>query len=277
MQKIHLHLVSDSTGDTLDQVTKAAFAQFADVEVVRHNWPMIRTPRHMANIIPEIEENPGIVMFTLVDRAIEDVLIEACEQHKWKYVSVLRGIIRQLGSILGVRGTRIAGLQHQMNDEYFDRIAAMEYTLSHDDGQIPDGLNHADIVVVGVSRTSKTPTCIYLANKGYKAANIPLVPQCPLPSELLELKDVFVVGLVHGVDHLVQIRRNRLNSLKEGKTTSYVDIDSVKQEIRDARRLFSKMGWPVIDTTRKSIEETAVSIQKFKQRYDEERGNNAAE
>jgi regulator of PEP synthase PpsR (kinase-PPPase family) len=277
MQQIHLHLVSDSTGDTLNQVAKAAFAQFADVEVIKHNWPMIRTARHMENIIPELEEHPGIVMFTLVNRDMEDVLVVACEKNKWKYVSVLRGIIRQIGSILGEKGTRIAGLQHRMDDEYFDRIAAMEYTMAHDDGQIPDGLHHADIVVVGVSRTSKTPTCIYLANKGYKAANIPLVPNCPLPDDLENIKDTFVVGLVHGVDHLVQIRRNRLNSLQESNITSYVDTESVKNEIREARRLFSKMGWPVIDTTRKSIEETAVAIQKLKQKYDEERGLISAE
>ncbi|MCC3861828.1 pyruvate, water dikinase regulatory protein [Pseudemcibacter aquimaris] len=272
MKKIHLHLVSDSTGDTLEQVAKAALAQFPGIETVKHYWPMIRTARHMARIIAEMEENPGVVMFTLVDHEIEKVLVDSCKKHGWRYISVLHGIIRELGRHVGEKPSERPGLQHQMDDEYFDRIDAIQYTLAHDDGQIADNLMDADIILVGVSRTSKTPTCIYLANRGYRAANIPIVPGLPLPQDLERAKaeGKFIVGLVNSVDRLVQIRRNRLLTLKETKTTDYVDEDLVKEEVKESRRLFTKMGWPVIDVTRRSIEETSVAIINLKNKYDEE-------
>lgn len=270
MKKVHLHLVSDSTGDTLEQVANAALVQFPDIVPIKHYWPMIRTARHMKRLVAEMEENPGIVMFTLVDHEIEKVLIDACTDHKWPYISVLYGIIRELGRHLGEVPTERPGLQHQMDDKYFDRIDAIQYTLAHDDGQIPDTLEEADIILVGVSRTSKTPTCIYLANRGYRAANIPIVPGCPLPKELEEAKGKFIVGLVNSVDRLVQIRRNRLLMLQEDKTTDYVDEELVKQEVKEARRLFTKMGWPIVDVTRRSIEETSVAIINLKNKFDEE-------
>ena len=265
-----MHLVSDSTGDTLEQVAKASLVQFPGIEPIKHYWPMVRTARHMERLIAEMEDNPGIVMFTLVDHDIEKVLVDTCKKNKWPYISVLHGIIRELGRHLGKKPTERPGLQHKMDDEYFDRIDAMQYTLAHDDGQIADNLSEADIILVGVSRTSKTPTCIYLANRGYRAANIPIVPGCPLPPELENAKDKFVVGLVNSVDRLVQIRRNRLLMLKENKTTDYVDEELVKEEVKEARRLFNKMGWPTVDVTRRSIEETSVAIINLKNKYDEE-------
>jgi regulator of PEP synthase PpsR (kinase-PPPase family) len=271
MQKLHLHLVSDSTGDTLEQVAKASLVQFPGVEPIKHYWPMIRTARHMERLIAELEENPGIVMFTLVDHDIEKVLVDACKKNKWPYISVLHGVIRELGRHLGKKPTERPGLQHKMDDEYFDRIDAMQYSLAHDDGQISDNLTEADIILVGVSRTSKTPTCIYLANRGYRAANIPIVPGLPIPAELENVKDKFIVGLVNSVDRLVQIRRNRLLALKESKTTDYIDEERVDQEVKEARRLFNKMGWPMVDVTRRSIEETSVAIINLKNRYDAER------
>ena len=272
MTKVHLHLVSDSTGDTLEQVAKASMVQFPNIEPIKHYWPMIRTARYMERLISEMNENPGIVMFTLVDHEIENVLVEACTKHKWPYISVLHGIIRELGRHLGETPTERPGLQHQMDEEYFERIDAIQYTLAHDDGQISENLEDADIILVGVSRTSKTPTCIYLANRGYKAANIPIVPGRPIPEELEKCKDKFVVGLVNSVDRLVQIRRNRLLMLKESKTTDYIDEELVKEEVKEARRLFSKMGWPTVDVTRRSIEETTVAIINLKNKYDEEHG-----
>ncbi|MDG1437626.1 MAG: kinase/pyrophosphorylase [Emcibacteraceae bacterium] len=273
MKKIHLHLVSDSTGDTLEQVAKAALVQFPGIEPVKHYWPMIRTARHMERIIVEMEENPGIVMFTLVNHDIEKVLIENCKKHNWRYISVLQGIIRELGRHVGEKPTERPGLQHKMDDEYFDRIDAIQYTLTHDDGQIAENLLEADVILVGVSRTSKTPTCIYLANRGLRAANIPIVPGCPLPVELEGARAAgkFIVGLVNSVDRLVQIRRNRLLMLKESKTTDYIDEELVKEEVKESRRLFSKMGWPVIDVTRRSIEETSVAIINLKNKFDEEK------
>ncbi|MBL4612753.1 MAG: kinase/pyrophosphorylase [Emcibacter sp.] len=274
MKEIHLHLVSDATGDTLEQVAKAALAQFPEIKTIKHYWPMIRTARHMERLIPEFEEKPGIVMFTLVNQDIEDVLIKSCEQNDWPYISVLHGIIRELGLHLGQKSIARPGLQHQMNDEYFARIDAMQYTLMHDDGQCLDGLKDADIILVGISRTSKTPTCIYLANKGMKTANVPIVPNQPLPRELDNIKGKFVVGLINSVDRLVQVRKNRLLSLNEEKETTYVDEQSIKQEVQQAQRLISGRGWPVINVTRRSIEETAGAIMKLKYQFDEEKEKN---
>ncbi len=269
MTKLHLHLVSDSTGDTLEQVAKASLVQFPGIEPIKHYWPMIRTARHMERLIEEMKDNPGIVMFTLVDHEIEEVLVGACKKNKWPYISVLHGIIRELGRHLGEPPTERPGLQHQMDKAYFERIDAIQYTLAHDDGQIADGLAEADIILLGVSRTSKTPTCIYLANRGYKSANIPIVPGHPLPLELEQSKGKFIVGLVNSVDRLVQIRRSRLLMLKEDKTTDYIDEVRVKEEVKEARRLFNRMGWPIVDVTRRSIEETSVAIVNLKKKYDE--------
>ncbi|PCI33104.1 MAG: phosphoenolpyruvate synthase regulatory protein [Alphaproteobacteria bacterium] len=271
MKNIHLHLVSDATGDTLEQVAKAALAQFPEINAQKHYWPMIRTARHMERLIPEFDERPGIIMFTLVNQDIEDVLIAACEKHSWPYISVLHGIIRELGHHLGQKSIARPGLQHQLNDEYFKRIDAMQYTLMHDDGQCLDGLKDADIILVGISRTSKTPTCIYLANKGMKTANVPIIPNQPLPRELDNIGDKFVVGLINSVDRLVHVRRSRLLSLKENKTTTYVDEQAIKEEVQQAQRLISGRGWPVINITRKSIEETAGAIMKLKYKYDDDK------
>ncbi|MCF8473491.1 MAG: kinase/pyrophosphorylase [Emcibacter sp.] len=271
MRKIHLHLVSDATGDTLEQVAKAALAQFPEIKAVKHYWPMIRTAHHMERLIPELSERKGIVMFTLVNQDIEDVLIKACDENNWPYISVLHSIIRELGRHLGEKSIARPGRQHVMNDEYFERIDAMQYTLMHDDGQHLEGLKDADIILVGVSRTSKTPTCVYLANKGMKVANIPIVPHQDLPKELDDIKDKFVVGLINSVDRLMQIRKNRLLALKESKETTYVDIEAIKKEVQQAQRLISSRGWPVINVTRRSIEETAGAIMKLKQDFDEKK------
>ncbi len=277
MKKVHLHLVSDATGDTLEQVAKAALAQFPEIEALKHHWPMIRTARHMEQLIPEFAQKPGIVMFTLVNQDIEDVLINACDKHNWPYISVLHGIIRELGRHLGQKSIARPGLQHIMNDEYFERIDAMQYTLMHDDGQKPEGLKDADIILVGVSRTSKTPTSIYLANKGMKTANVPIVPNQPLPEELENINGKLVVGLVNSVDRLVQIRRNRLLSLKEEEETNYADAEAVKREVQQARRFISSRGWPVIDVTRRSIEETAGAIMNLKYKFDDDQEKNPLE
>lgn len=277
MKNIHLHLVSDATGDTLEQVAKAALAQFPDVVAKKHYWPMIRTARHMERLIPEFKEKPGIVMFTLVNQDIEDVLIKACEKNNWPYISVLHGIIRALGRHLGQKSIASPGLQHQMNDEYFERIDAMQYTLTHDDGQCLEGLKDADIILVGISRTSKTPTSIYLANKGLKTANVPIVPDHSLPREFDTLGDKFIVGLINSVDRLVHIRRNRLLSLKENKKTTYVDENAIKQEVQQAQRLISDRGWPAINVTRRSIEETAGAILKLKYKYDADKEKTVGE
>ncbi|MBT4487468.1 MAG: kinase/pyrophosphorylase [Rhodospirillaceae bacterium] len=260
MTKFHLHLVSDATGDTLLSLASAALAQFEGAESERHIWPMIRSEAVMAPVIAAIEKNPGLVMFTLVDHNLRQILWDECRRLQAPCVPVLDPIIGALENFLGVQSRELPGRQHIMDADYFERIDAIHYSLSHDDGQAVDDFGRADVVLVGISRTSKTPTCMYLANRGLKAANIPMVPGIPLPEEVLNLKDVLVVGLTASPDRLVQIRRNRLQYLNQDGDTDYVDIQAVKEEVINARRLFASKGWPKIDVTRRSIEETAAAI-----------------
>ncbi len=260
MTKYHLHLVSDATGDTLLALASAALAQFEGVETNRYIWPMIRSETNMAPVIEAIEKNPGLVMFTLVDHNLRQILWDECRRLQVPCVPVLDPIISALENFLGARSRELPGRQHIMDADYFERIDAIHYSLSHDDGQSVDDFDHADVVLVGISRTSKTPTCMYLANRGLKAANIPMVPGIPLPDEILNLENILVVGLTASPDRLVQIRRNRLQYLNQGDDTDYVDIQAVKDEVVNARRLFESKGWPMIDVTRRSIEETAAAI-----------------
>ena len=260
MTKFHLHLVSDSTGDTLLSLSSAALAQFEDVESDRHMWPMIRSEIYMAKVIAAIEANPGLVMFTLVDHSLQATLREECRRLQVPCVPILDPIIGALENFLGAESREMPGRQHVMDADYFERIDAIHFSLGHDDGQGVEEFNRADVVLIGISRTSKTPTCMYLANRGLKAANIPMMPGIPLPDAVLALDNVLVVGLTASPDRLVQIRRNRLQYLNQDQDTDYVDIDAVKAEVINARRLFDSKGWAKIDVTRRSIEETAAEI-----------------
>jgi len=260
MTKFNLHLVSDATGETLVSVAKAALAQFADAEPVTHLWAMVRSRKQLLETIAAIADTPGLVMFTLVDTDFRRVLQDECRQRQIPCVPVLDPVLGALATFLGAESREQPGLQHIMDSAYFERIDAMHFCMSHDDGQGLDDLDGADVVLVGVSRTSKTPTCIYLANRGIKAANIPIVPGMDLPPQLVDVSDALVVGLTASPDRLVQIRRNRLLSLNEQAETDYVEPDMVKDEVTQARRLFSAQGWPVIDVSRRSIEETAAAI-----------------
>ena len=260
MKKFHLHLVSDATGDTLISLATAALAQFEGVESDRHIWPMIRSDIHMGPVIAEIEKNPGLVMFTLVDHTLREILSDECRRLQVPCVPVLDPIIGALENFLGAESRELPGRQHIMDADYFKRIDAIQYSLHHDDGQSVQDFDRADVVLIGISRTSKTPTCMYLANRGLKAANIPLVPGISLPDEVLNLKNVLVIGLTASPDRLVHIRRNRLEYLNQIANTDYVDIDAIKEEVLNARRLFDAKGWPKIDVTRRSIEETAAAI-----------------
>ena len=271
MKNFHLHLVSDSTGDTLLSLASAALSQFEGVECDRHIWPMIRSDVHMAPVIAAIENNPGLVMFTLVDHNLREMLTDECRRLQVPCVPVLDPIIGALENFLGAESRELPGRQHVMDADYFERIDAIHYSLSHDDGQAVDDFHRADVVLVGISRTSKTPTCMYLANRGLKAANIPMVPGIPLPDEIFNLQDVLVVGLTASPDRLVHIRRNRLQYLNQDENTEYVDIQAVKEEVVNARRLFDRNGWPKIDVTRRSIEETAAAIIGLHTQRQEER------
>jgi regulator of PEP synthase PpsR (kinase-PPPase family) len=256
----HLHLVSDSTGETLITVARAVAAQYEGVSAIEHVYPLVRSPAQLERVISEIEQAPGIVLYTLVETELSQRLEEACRGSGSPHLSVLSPVHSLLQSYLGAHSTARPGAQHMLNAEYFKRIDAMNFTLLHDDGQLPHDLNDADVVLIGVSRTSKTPTAIYLANRGVKTANIPLVPGVPLPAALETVHKPLVVGLVASPERIVQIRQNRLLSLKADNDTDYTDRDRVAEEIAFSRRLCARHNWPTIDVTRRSIEETAAAI-----------------
>lgn len=265
MTKFHLHLVSDATGETINAVAKAALAQFENGEPIQHVWTMVRSRAQLSRVIAGVLEEPGLVLFTIVDHVLREALQEECRRRQIPYVSVLDPVLAAMGSFLGAQSREQPGRQHVMDAEYFNRIDAMHYCMAHDDGQNAEHLSEADVILVGVSRTSKTPTCIYLANRGVKAANVPIVPGLPLPGALERPKsDQLIVGLTASPERLVQIRRNRLLALAQSPDTDYVDMDAVKEEVAYARKLFTRRGWPVIDVTRRSIEETAAAILSLK-------------
>ena len=263
MSRIHLHLVSDSTGETLEMIAKAAIAQFENAEVERHFWPMVRSRQHLDRIVPELSANPGIVLYTLVNPETRARLEEHCRHLSLNAVPVLDGVTAALEAALGREAQGRPGRQHLMDEAYFDRVEAIQFTIAHDDGVGWENWEQADILLAGVSRSSKTPTSIYLANRGYKVANIPLVVESPPPPSLFNLRHPLIVGLTTAPERLVQIRRNRLLTLNERTQTSYVDSERVTTEVQFARRMFADNGWPVIDVTRRSIEETAAAIIKL--------------
>lgn len=259
----NVHLVSDSTGETLNAVMRAAAAQFENVIPLEHNYYLVRSERQLERVMRDIEAAPGIVWFTISDEALRIRLEQFCRQHHIPVLAVLDASIHLLSRHLGIAATdRVAG-QHALNAEYFERIEAINYALAHDDGQNVQGLPNADVILLGVSRTSKTPTCVYLANRGVKAGNIPLVPGVPLPSIMDELdpeRGPLVIGLKIGVERLVQIRGQRLMALNETSTTDYTDEEAVRAEVTEANRLFQRKKWQMIDVSRRSVEETAAAI-----------------
>ncbi|SHM90323.1 pyruvate, water dikinase regulatory protein [Roseibium suaedae] len=257
----HLHLVSDSTGETLMTVARAATAQYENVREIEHVYPLVRSHKQLDRVISEIEAAPGIVLYTLVDAEISGRLERTCRELGIPFVNILDPVFAVFQSYLNVTQTHRVGGQHDLDAEYFQRIEALNYTMMHDDGQVPEDLESADIVLVGISRTSKTPTCIYLANRGIKAANVPLVPNIPVPEKLLKLENPLVVGLIASPERIQQIRRNRVLSLNsESYNDTYVDRREIAREITLTRRMCSENGWPLIDVTRRSIEETAAEI-----------------
>lgn len=257
----HLHLVSDATGETLITVARAAAAQYATVAPVEHVHPLVRTSKQLERVLSEIEQEPGIVLYTLLDRPLADRLESVCSALGVPYLSILDPVLRLFQSFLGAESTHKVGAQHILNADYFKRIDALNYTMLHDDGQHTDDLQSADVVLIGVSRTSKTPTSIYLANRGVKTANVPLVPGMPLPPQLDKLTKALVVGLYASPERIVQIRQNRLLGLNANMADDpYVDRHAVAEEVAFSRRLCAKHHWPSIDVTRRSIEETAAAV-----------------
>ena len=256
----HLHLVSDATGETLIAVSRAVVAQFENINPMEHLYPMVRSPAQLDRAIAEIEAAPGLVLFTLVDRALIEKLEAACRAIGAPCLSVLQPILDHFQSYLGQAVNPRPGAQHMLNSDYFKRIDALNYTMMHDDGQLQDNYEEADVLLIGVSRSSKTPTSIYLANRGIKTANIPLVPNVPLPKSVFSLRHPLIVGLIATPERIIQIRQNRLEALHADPNSPYVDRAAVCEEVAQARRLFTQQGWSAIDVTRRSIEETAAAI-----------------
>lgn len=262
----HLHLVSDSTGETLTTIAKAAAVQYATVRPIEHVHPLVRTEKQMRRVLQEIEQAPGIVLYTVVNKELAEALEARCRELKLPCLYVLQPIMQVFESYLGTPHTPVVAGQHVLDASYFRRIDAMNFTLSYDDGRLPDNLSDADIVLLGISRTSKTPTSIYLAQRGFKTVNIPIVPSVPLPQKLFEPHSAFVVCLVASAERISEVRRNRTEHLGGhlgSDLDTYTDRQRIMAEITHSRRICAEHNWPIIDVTRRSIEESAAAIIKL--------------
>ena len=256
----HLHLVSDATGETIHSIARACLAQFEEADVQEHFWSLIRTRRQLDIVLEGLRQWPGLVLYTFVDVSLRDTLTEFCRQKGLPCVAVLEPILAAMTNFFGQTSTQTPGRQHVLDANYFARIDAVNFAMATDDGNRHENIGDADVIVLGVSRTSKTPTCVYLANRGIWAANIPIVPGVPLPVDLKDLKKPFIVGLTTDPASLVDTRRSRLRFLQGDDASPYIDPEKVREEVQEARRLFARLGCPVIDVTRRSVEETASEI-----------------
>jgi [pyruvate, water dikinase]-phosphate phosphotransferase / [pyruvate, water dikinase] kinase len=256
----HVHLVSDSTGETLAGVLRASVAQFDNIFPIEHSYFLIRSVRQMDRVLRDVENAPGVVLFTITNLENRARLEAKCKELGVPCVAVLDAVLEPMTRYLGLQQNKRVGSGRTLDAEYFRRIDALNFAMEHDDGQAVVELRDAEVILVGVSRTSKTPTCVYLANRGVKAANVPIVPGVPLPEELFRENGPLVVGLTVSVDRLVQVRRNRLTAMNENRPSSYAEDEAVREEIRNAQRLYDRHGWPVIDVSRRSVEETAAAV-----------------
>lgn len=257
-------------------LARACLAQFEGIEPNQKFWPLVRTQRQLDAVLQKIEEMPGPVIFTFVDPKMRERLMERCNHLGIPCVPVLEPIMKALSAHLGQHAKSVPGAQHTMDEDYFKRVAALDFAMHFDDGRMLDGLKEADVILVGVSRTSKTPTCLFLARRGVKAANIPLVPGVSVPPEYLQLERPLYVGLKVTPERLYQMRRSRLKADEEARSkldeNAYLDLEKIEEEMREAKRLFAKHGWPVIDVTKRSIEETSAEIMSILQsRHDKDK------
>jgi regulator of PEP synthase PpsR (kinase-PPPase family) len=260
----HIHLVSDATGETLTTVARAATVQYTKVMAIEHVYPLVRTQKQLDRVLAEIDESPGIVLYTLLETDLAERLERHCRELGLPCLSILGPVLQLMRSYLGTETGHRVGAQHTLNAEYFKRIDALNYTMLHDDGQHIDELEEADVVLIGVSRTSKTPTSIYLANRGVKTGNVPLVPGIAMAPQVERLAHPLVVGLFASPERIVQIRQNRLLGIKaHHDDDQYIDRQAVAEEVAFSRRLCAKHNWPLIDVTRRSIEETAAAVLKL--------------
>ncbi|MGI9351608.1 MAG: pyruvate, water dikinase regulatory protein [Rhizobiaceae bacterium] len=274
----HLHLISDSTGETIIAAARAVSSQYRSTQPVEHVYPLIRNRKQLDKVINMIGNEPGIVLFTIADPELSELLEDQCKEMGTPCVSVLEPIFQTFQSYLGKPTKRIVGAQHALDNEYFSRIDALNFTLLHDDGVIPEDVEQADVILLGISRTSKTPTSIYLANRGIKTANIPLVPGVELPDSVVVAQNPLIVTLIASTDRIQQVRQNRLLELNAVEhSASYADRASIAEELAQARRLSTKHGWPLLDVTRKSIEETAAAVLALHAKHAANRKSNLVE
>jgi [pyruvate, water dikinase]-phosphate phosphotransferase / [pyruvate, water dikinase] kinase len=264
-----IYLISDSTGETLDRIFLALKAQFKNIEYKVHSYSFTRTENQILKILEDAKNNNNsVILYTIVDNNLAKYLANVSDAKKIPCFGVLGNLILNFSKILNQKASHEPSGQHALNEEYYDRIEAIQFTMNHDDGNLVNEIEKSDIILVGVSRTSKTPTSIYLANKGFKTSNIPLVNENSLPQQLKNNPQITcVVGLSTEPERLVDLRKNRMNTLKETDNKNYTDIENIKKEIVDAKKTFQKYKWPVIDVTRKSVEETAASIIKIHEIY----------
>lgn len=264
LRSIHLHLVSDATGETLISISKAVMAQYEGISAQEHMHMLVRSSRQMRRTLQKIEMQPGIVLHTVLNPKLVDELDKRCAELKVPAIPVLDGIIKIFDQYLGADHKPMISGQHAMDASYFRRIDALNFTMEHDDGRLPANINDADIVLLGISRTTKTPTGIYLAQRGYKTTNVPLVPSLPFPKALLEPHDAFVVCLIASPDRIAEVRLHRSQMLSDKDLDDYIDRSQIAEEISYSRRICARNGWPVIDVTRRSVEETAATILQLK-------------
>ncbi len=262
-QFFHMHLVSDATGETIRTVARAATAHYVNHEPVEHVYALVRTENQLNSVIEKIEKQPGIVLFTIVDEKLRINIETKCRENSIPCISILDPVITSLAKYLNAESSPKIGRQHELDADYFNRIDALNFTMLHDDGQHTSDLEDSDIILVGISRTSKTPTSIYLANRGIKVANIPLVPEIPIPEELKTIKSPLAIGLIASTQRISQIRRNRLQAISDTNNTPYTDRMSINAEIAYMKKLCATYNWPIIDVTRRSIEETAAAIMNL--------------
>ncbi|WP_309084212.1 pyruvate, water dikinase regulatory protein [Chelativorans sp.] len=262
----HLHLVSDATGETLLAAGRAAAAQYKNARAIEHIYPLVRTEKQLDKVFADIEAEPGIVLYTIVDQKLARKIDERCTAMGLPSVSVLEPVLTVFQSYLGTPAGRRVGAQHVLDADYFRRIDALNFTMEHDDGQLPQDIEQAEIILVGISRTSKTPTSIYLANRGVKTANVPIVLDVSLPEALLRAKAPLIVGLIASAERISQVRQNRMLGTSPGDFDAYVDRATIARELAYARQLCARHNWPIIDVTRRSIEETAAAILALRQK-----------
>ena len=270
---IHVHLVSDATGETVHQLGRAALAQFTNVQAIEHIWTLVRTEEHLSMIEDSIQTNGGVMLFSMADRDMRAKLEQICTKYSIPSMSVLDHAIHTFSKKLGPASEGITAGQYRMDEAYFDRMEALDFAIRHDDGQGLGTIKNADILIVGISRSSKTPTSIYLAHRGYKVGNYPLVPGVPMPLDQIDHQNIFVVGLVRDARSLAQIRRNRLVSMNDNEGSEYADHESIAQELKEARQLFNTHKWPIIDVSRRSVEETAAAIINLHARWLDDRNS----